>query len=145
MTELGDVDIAELLGWLGAIDFATWPRQQLEDGQIRPSMITDHSWSGFGSASNALAAACLSHFRGRSEQHRILSLVLPGQVIDPHTDPWSCRVHVPLLTNPQAFLIVEGHEYHLEAGKAYVVDGTRLHGVKNLGPTPRVHFVLDVV
>ena len=74
-----------------------------------------------------------------------MALVLPGGVVDPHTDPWPCRVHVPLLTNPQAMLTVEGVDYHLEAGKAYLVDGRREHAVRNAGPTPRVHFVLDVV
>jgi hypothetical protein len=145
MTDLGTVEAAGLVEWLRAIDFVAWPRQQLADGRVRPAMVTDPAWHGFGAASDALVAACLAHFPGRIEQHRLLSIVLPGQVIDSHTDPWACRVHVPLRTNPWAVLTVEGRDYHLEAGRAYVLDGTRPHGVRNLGPTSRVHFVLDVV
>ena len=144
------VDARAAADWIAAIDFADWPQQnRLADGQVRPAMVTDLSWHGFGAATDGLLCECLKQFPGCVGLDRMLSAVMPGHDIPPHTDNqnerWVCRVHVPLLTNPQAFFVVEDKPYHLEVGKAYLVDTRRMHAVINGGTTPRIHFMFDVV
>jgi hypothetical protein len=56
---------------------------------------------------------------------------------------WCFRVHVPLITNPNSFFILD-KPYSLEAGSAYIVGVEHLHAVVNHGTTPRVHFMFEV-
>ena len=150
ITCLADVDVTALAAWIGAIDFADWPQQdRLADGQLRPAMVSDLNWHGFGLMTEVLVQACLSYFpEGCMSRERMLSVVMPGHDIPAHTDQqnarWIARIHVPLLTNDRAVFVVDGIPYPLEVGKAYQVDPRRHHAIRNDGATPRVHFIFDV-
>lgn len=53
------------------------------------------------------------------------------------------RIHLPLLTNSSAFLVVGGMKVHLEAGWFWRLTPTYAHGVCNqLGPD-RIHVIMD--
>lgn len=54
------------------------------------------------------------------------------------------RIHVPLVTNPHAFLIVNDESKHLEAGKLWLVDTAKYHTAMNCGDVDRYHLVLEV-
>lgn len=60
----------------------------------------------------------------------------------PHWDEHH-RVHVPLVTNRQARLCVEGRFLHLRPGSAWLVNNSVVHGACNDGP-PRLHLVVDL-
>lgn len=163
------VDASSMVEWIAAIPFEEWPQQtRLSDGRLRPAMVNSTLWPFQPGRRWSLAfamAEVVSDIHANDffwkdgpvgfENH-MLSVVMPGHSIPPHADQqspdWITRVHVPLLTNPRAFLDFPGElesrlygPRHLEAGKAYLVDVTRVHGVRNEGETPRVHFMFDVL
>lgn len=144
------VNVAELVAWITAIDFADWPQQhRLADGGIRPMMVSDHAWHGFGAETRPLIAELLAHFPGCVSSTELLSVVMPGHQIEPHTDSqpphWRCRVHVPLTSNPLSRFIVGGVAHRLVPGQAYRVNTEAVHAIENAGPTPRIHLMFDVM
>jgi len=72
----------------------------------------------------------------------------PGGRSRLHTDDmpiWKThhRVHVPIVTNPDARLIAGERWIHLPIGQAWTFDNQALHAAVN-GDTPRTHLILDV-
>jgi kumamolisin len=53
------------------------------------------------------------------------------------------RVHVPIVTNPGAFLLSEGRSKHFAVGEMWTFDNQSQHSVVN-GGTERVHMIIDV-
>ena len=133
-----------MAAWIAAIPFSEWPQQRPVDDQLRPSMVTDLAWHGFGD----MAAPVIRDlgFEGRAFQ-LMLSAIMPGHSIDAHVDEqapyWHTRIHVPLLSNSRAVFISEGKPSVMKPGVAYRVDTRALHAVSNGGETPRVHFLFD--
>lgn len=83
---------------------------------------------------------------GRS---RLMRVVEEGN-LDPHVDVnyyWlhHLRVHVPVVTSPEAILEVEGESRHLRAGEVWVFDTWRRHRVANPADKARIHLVIDTV
>ena len=133
-----------MAAWIAAIPFSEWPQQRPVDDQLRPSMVTDLEWHGFGE----MAAPVIRElgFEGHAYQ-RMLSVVMPGHSIDAHIDEqapyWHTRIHVPLLSNDRALFISEGKPIVMTPGVAYRVNTRALHAIENGGTTPRVHFMFD--
>lgn len=78
----------------------------------------------------------------------MLAKMEPGTVIPEHIDGrskgWIAhKIHVPLITNPQAIFFVAGKAYQFEKGKAYEVNNGAMHGVKNEGATARIHLIFE--
>ena len=147
MQEICSVEVSELIDWITQIPFKEWPQQsKLEDGKIRPAMVTDLSWHDFGEkVSDTIASVS----PGRIAYSPMLSVVMPGHSIPAHKDQqpkeWLCRVHVPLTTNVDCWHIEDGQKFfHMEVGKAYLIDTRVEHEVRNDGYTPRIHFMFDV-
>jgi hypothetical protein len=142
------IEIGGLVTWIAGIGFADWPQQHRIDAKLRPAMVTDPAWHGFGAKTDAMVAALLELFPGCAAHQRMLSVVMPGHSIEPHIDRqppnWVCRVHVPLTTNDQSQFIVGGAAHRMRVGMAYRVNTTVEHSVTNDGDTPRVHFMFDV-
>jgi len=156
--------LAAIIVWLESLPFDRWPQQhRLADGQIRPAMVNDPEWYGFGARTFALVNELLEAMRNAAsgellealpgtgpvvDSNRMLSCVMPGHSIPEHADEqepaWLTRVHVPLTTNDRAVFVAAGLEHHLEVGWAYLVDTRVPHAIRNDGPTPRVHFMFDV-
>jgi hypothetical protein len=53
------------------------------------------------------------------------------------------RVHVPLITNPEARLCVDGHFLFLRPGRLWLLNNSVPHGALNRGPD-RLHLALDL-
>ena len=134
-----------MAAWIAAIPFSEWPQQRPIDSQLRPMMVTDLEWHGFGE----MAAPVIKElgFEGQAYQ-LMLSVVMPGHSIDAHIDEqapyWHTRIHVPLLSNDRALFISEGKPIVMTPGLAYRVNTRALHAIENGGTTPRVHFMFDV-
>lgn len=147
---LGPIDHKPLADWILAIPFEDWPQQRrLDDGKIRPSMVTDLEWHDFARRTDQTVSGIMhAHFGDYLAYQRMLSVVMPGHSIAPHIDEqgknWVCRVHVPLISNDRSFFIVEGRPQYFDPGFAYRVDTTKEHAVTNDGDTPRIHFMFDV-
>lgn len=142
-----DVDVSEGVAWISAIPFEDWPQQhRLEDGKVRPAMVSDINWRGFGNAMWPIVRALW--FDERNAYQLMLSAVMPGHSIPPHKDSqadyWLYRIHVPLLTDPKSYVKIGGRKRYLKVGKAYKLDTTKEHSVVNEGTGPRVHFMFDV-
>lgn len=149
--ELCEVDVSALIEWVRKIPFEEWPQQhRVHPDRIRPAMATKLPWYGFGRETDSLVAELMQrHFSGYASNNRMLSVVMPDEGIEPHSDnpssDWRVRVHVPLVTNDKAIFFVEGAAFHMTAGRAYLVNVRQRHEIKNDGPTPRIHFMFDVV
>ena len=79
----------------------------------------------------------------------MLARLAAGRGIDEHIDaepsnPLVHKIHVPLVTNPQAVLTVAGAEFHLAAGRAWEVNNLAPHGAFNGGEQDRIHFIFEV-
>lgn len=141
------VDVGELAAWIGAIPFEDWPQQhRLEDGGIRPAMVTDIEWHGFGERVLDVVERLANEAGGdpRRSLRPMLSVVMPGHSIPPHCDAQPIRAHVPLLTNDRAVFVTGGVRHHLDVGCAYLIDPREEHSIANEGETPRVHLIFDV-
>jgi hypothetical protein len=136
--------------WILAIPFEEWPQQRrLEDGKIRPSMVTDLEWHDFGRRTDETVRRIMfTDFQGCRAYQRMLSVVMPGHSIPAHIDEqdskFVCRVHVPLTSNHDSFFFIEDTPFNFNPGFAYRVDTTKRHAVTNDGETPRIHFMFDV-
>jgi hypothetical protein len=83
-----------------------------------------------------------------------INVLGPGAALAPHeehsvvrsrtgTVGVRARFHLPLVTSPQASLLLEGDVHHLEAGTVYLVNHGCVHGAENAGSADRVHLVWD--
>ncbi|MFJ9825131.1 aspartyl/asparaginyl beta-hydroxylase domain-containing protein [Streptomyces sp. NPDC101160] len=119
----------------------------------------DHDLSCFGKrfhdrtrypALSALAGALphLVNFR--------VNVLGPGAALEPHeehsvvrsrtgTVGVRARFHLPLVTGPEATLLLDGDMHHLEAGTVYLVNHGCVHAAANTGATDRVHLVWDML
>ena len=62
-----------------------------------------------------------------------------------HRDP-EARLHIPIVTNPGALMIVEEQAHHMKAdGSVYYVDTTKYHTALNGGNVPRIHLVATIL
>jgi hypothetical protein len=67
----------------------------------------------------------------------------PKSTYSLHHDPDLWRVHIPLITNPDAFMFVDGKMWHLPVGSAYLVKVEHHHLAVNAGNENRIHVVFD--
>jgi hypothetical protein len=95
--------------------------------------------------------AVLAHFPDAVAHAPMLSRMSAGQEHCMHMDHtpahWITRVHVPIATNPDAWLMFEeeGRKVHFEAGHAYTFDMSRPHSFGNPGNEGRVHLIFEVM
>lgn len=81
---------------------------------------------------------------GIRDYGRVRMLKIPPQKCYTfHYDLDLYRVHIPLITNPNAFFILDGRLWHMEVGYAYLVKVKDLHSAMNAGKEDRVHIVYD--
>lgn len=142
------VDVSEMAAWIAAISFSEWHQQHPIDEHLRPAMMTDLSWHGFGVEAAAIVGLLMGYFPGCEVHQLMLSVVMPGHSIPPHKDGqppnWISRVHVPLISNDNAFFYSRGNPYRMLPGLAYKVNTEAEHAIANRGETPRIHFMWDV-
>jgi hypothetical protein len=71
----------------------------------------------------------------------------PDAPVRPHIDtlaPGVSRLHVPIVTNPGAVLMIGAQPWHLAYGTVWSVDTGVSHYPVNAGVTARVHLVANV-
>ena len=76
----------------------------------------------------------------RSKKWLVTEHVTGTKLITHQDSPDKIRVHIPIHTNEDSNWIINGKEYHMEPGWAYLVNTTLPHSVENKGPTDRVHL-----
>lgn len=95
------------------------------------------------------AAIAPYQFRKPLFPKAMLAKLAAGHAIDPHYDGAGSnqrvhKIHVPLVTNPDAMFLVDDETFHLEAGSAYEVNNIKSHGAANGGSEDRIHFIFEV-
>lgn len=145
-------DVSAIRAWLDPIPWEAWPQQKPINGQLRPAMVNDPGWYGFGAAVANLLTSLgpdAMFFVGPDVTLRnpVLSVVMPGHSIPKHVDAqtggWVYRLHVALRTNPEAVFVTDQGATHMLEGGIYRVDTRAPHAIYNHGDEPRVHLMVD--
>ena len=55
------------------------------------------------------------------------------------------RTHIPIITNPEVFFIVNDEEKNMKEGEIWEIDNSKVHSVENLSDKDRIHFIIDYV
>jgi len=62
--------------------------------------------------------------------------------IDKHSDgPNTIRLHIPIITNNNAWFYWGDKQYNLKPGKVYLINTSKTHSTANLGSTTRAHII----
>jgi hypothetical protein len=78
---------------------------------------------------------------GVSDHGRVRLLLLPPNVCYTFHRDAGWRLHIPLTTNKNSFIVVHGKLWHLPLGNSYLVNTDHEHTALNGGDTDRVHIV----
>lgn len=71
----------------------------------------------------------------------LVTIHTPGTHMISHQDsPDKLRIHIPIHTNEKSTWIIDGEEYFMEPGYAYLINTSLLHSVNNKGNTDRIHL-----
>jgi hypothetical protein len=70
-------------------------------------------------------------------------MMKPRSTYSLHHDADLWRVHIPLITNPDAFVFVHGKMWHMATGFAYLMRVEHHHLAINAGAENRIHIVFD--
>ena len=70
-------------------------------------------------------------------------MMKPRSTYSLHYDADLWRVHIPLITNPDAFVFVHGKMWHMPVGNAYLMRVEHHHLALNAGMENRIHIVFD--
>jgi hypothetical protein len=66
----------------------------------------------------------------------------PKANIDPHIDgPQTIRLHIPIVTNSQAWFFWGDKKYNFIPGKVYLINTSAVHYTVNEGDTERAHII----
>ena len=123
---------------------------ELKDGKATPQVLDLlYAPEAFRNAANRCAEQ-FENYYGGSAVTLLLTELVPGQDVPMHRDKGAVltqchRCHLPIVTDPDVQFIVDGEVFHMEAGQAYEFDNVRLHGVKNLSNSARVHLISNVI
>lgn len=80
---------------------------------------------------------------------RVMLARLPaGAFIPPHVDGDARgfvphKIHVPILTNPEAYFFLDRQRHHLAEGRAWEVNNGVTHSVVNNGDSDRIHLIFE--
>lgn len=58
---------------------------------------------------------------------------------------FTARFHLPVVTNPQALVLLDGDLFHFQAGRVYFFHNGCVHSAYNGGDTDRFHLVWDML
>jgi Aspartyl/Asparaginyl beta-hydroxylase len=95
-------------------------------------------------------SAALAELRCEPTSVRLLRLG-PGARVREHRDyrlshaDGEVRLHVPVITGPDADFVLAGTPVHMAAGECWYIDVTYPHRVTNAGWFERVHLVIDAL
>lgn len=151
------VDVRAMREWVLPIPLADWPtapRPTLDPYIIGfPAIVNMPAWHGFAVEAAKLTEQIrflnLPDLRDKKLYDFKISTLVPWQFLGTHEHgigpdmaKWCFRVHVPIMTNPSAFFIMD-RAYHMEEGSVYIVNVGRPHAVVNHGDTRRIHFMFE--
>ncbi|GAA0283287.1 hypothetical protein GCM10009127_25930 [Alteraurantiacibacter aestuarii] len=169
--DLGAVDADRLTAVVQAISKRTWHNENiLKENDFDCFHHTQHlvfrfikqnrdpetfyanpSWDAWKSVLLPVMEAASASYGFRNPQYpkAMLAKLIAGYGIDLHRDgagsnPRTHKIHVPLITNPEAYFLFENDQVHLTPGRAWEVNNLIRHGGRNDGPEDRIHLIFEV-
>jgi hypothetical protein len=96
------------------------------------------------------AVAVVARLTGSRAARAMIVKLKPGGRIAPHVDEGGYaaatqRYHLPITTNPLAWLDSGGERLHMPAGMLWWFDKHALHYGGNDGATDRIHLIVDTL
>ncbi len=167
---LGPVDIAPVIERIAQIPDTVWDHEdrlkensfkvfgstrhivlRFTDGNRDPRIVHDNSgWLFWKNLLLPIMEQVVTHYSHRKPafSKAMFARLAAGGEIGSHRDGagsnlLSHKVHVPLVTNPGAIMVVDGEERHLEVGRAYELNNIVKHGARNTGKSDRIHFIFE--
>jgi hypothetical protein len=126
------------LRWAG--DFEGTGNLRYSD--VNPRQITEDDFKDWIPGTEYLQSIAKSLSIRDVGRVRMLTMT-PKSTYSLHHDPDLWRVHIPIITNPEAFMFVDGKMWHLPVGFAYLVQVEYHHLAVNAGMENRIHVVFD--
>jgi hypothetical protein len=97
------------------------------------------------------ARVIISQLLGAPPLRCLLARLRPGGKVEPHVDQGtyfdkSLRVHVPVESNGNVWMVCAGQRYVMQPGEVWTLNNRARHAVWNAHPTlPRTHLICDFV
>lgn len=126
------------LRWAGDFEGVS----DLRYNNANPKKITEKDFIDWQPGTEFLQEVAKS-FNIRDAGRVRMLMMAPKTTYSFHHDPDLWRVHIPLITNESAFMVVHGRLYHLEKGCVYLVKVENHHLALNAGDENRIHIVFD--
>lgn len=169
--ELGEVDIAKLKAMVARLSETAWDREdslkendfevfhhtrhiilRFIEGNRNPAVhYSNPGWAAWSGLLQPVMEQAIApyYFRKPVFAKAMFARLAAGASIDMHVDgagsnPRCHKIHVPLITNPDAMFMVADEQAHLAEGRAYEVNNVARHGVVNGGTGDRIHFIFEV-
>lgn len=126
------------LRWAGDFEGVS----DLRYSNANPKKITEEDFKDWVPGTELLQQ--VSKSLGIREVGRVRMLMMkPRTTYSLHYDPDLWRVHIPLITNSDAFVFVHGKMWHMPLGFAYLMQVEYHHLAINAGTENRIHVVFD--
>lgn len=169
--DLGPVDISGLLPLVGRMSDQTWKGEdarkendfacfhhtrhvvfRFTPGNRSPRQFyADPAWSIWSRLLLPVMHRAVASYRFTAAEFPkvMFARLEAGQLIDRHRDGAGSnllthKIHVPLVTNPDALFESGGVVRHLAAGHAYEVNNIDDHSARNGGAADRIHLIFEV-
>ena len=126
------------LRWAGDFEGVS----DLRYSEANPRKISEKDFVNWIEGTEVLQSVAKS-FNIRDEGRVRMLMMKPKTTYSLHHDPDLWRVHIPLITNPDAFMFVDGKMWHMPVGNAYLVKVEHHHLAVNAGNENRIHIVFD--
>lgn len=126
------------LRWAGDFEGVS----DLRYSEANPNKIGEKDFVNWIEGTEVLQTVAKSFNIRDAGRVRMLTM-LPRTTYSLHYDLDLWRVHIPLVTNPDAFMFVDGKMWHMPVGNAYLVKVEHHHLAVNAGSENRIHIVFD--
>lgn len=114
------------------------------EGKTRPG-VTLSEWSHWRDEQyNSGWLAELIEFLSPREIGRIRIMKMKGRTCYSWHKDLTPRVHVPLITNPECFMVIRNQSRHLYKGAIWWTETTQFHTAMNCSENDRYHLILEV-
>lgn len=112
----------------------------------------EEAWSKWKDLVDPVVKEAISGYEGHEKafvNKCLIPRMRPGTEIPEHKDlsvvfNVSHRIHVPLVTNPDVYFMIDGERCVMEEGNAYEINNKAIHSVANRGAEPRIHLLFDI-
>ncbi len=144
---LAKIDVGDLIAWITSVKREDWPGNPWNKPSHIPCVIVDPLF--LQDKTDQAIAELMLHFPGCQAVSKAITVINPGDHVPTHIDSstpeWITKVHVPIISNREAWFKVDDQKCRMEVGSAYRFNHSKPHSLGNNGKTPRIHLMFDVM